>query len=130
MDKRDEEMIKETRLQLQKVSECLHMIDEYLHELLHKRAVADINEAMRTGNEIPEDELQDIVTRGYQTRDITTDPRYPYQNQRQPRRDGDSYGTVPAPSSEGTSAERKRAFELSEKAREARYRDDNSAGSV
>lgn len=90
----NKDIVEEVRRTLQQVQNMLEEINRYFDEL-RKRTDAEIVElARRTA------------------RDITDDPRHPYVAHRQPRRDGDSFGTVLPSSTEGgtdgTTAEGKR----------------------
>jgi hypothetical protein len=83
-----EGLIKEVRLQLQSIAELLHELDEYLRQFQIARQVMTA--------EAPHNPAAD-----YPVQTDTTDPRQPYLAGRQPRRDGDSYGTVVTPTTGG-----------------------------
>ena len=93
MDKEVDELREDIRRTLQAINDNLLELNDYLTRL-RRETVAEINEAMRTGNEVSDQELRATLFAEYPTLIETLDTRLPYQNQRQPRRDGDSYGSV------------------------------------
>ena len=93
-------MIKQCRLLVQELEEHIREIDEYLVRLMAEREncppASESEYVSRLENEV---RAQDLRPGGFEV--ITDDPRRPYQNQRQPRRDGDSYGSVLPPKDAG-----------------------------
>lgn len=109
--------IKDVRLVVQRLTETVNEIDEYLVRLHNELAWPEINESMRTKDEVTQEEInaamvsQQEVEHSVRLQDVTGDPRYPYLAGRQPRRDGDSYDTVPAPHKAGDPYGTKAALE-------------------
>jgi hypothetical protein len=83
----DTDPIKEVRLQIQAVMDMLNEIDAYLYQIISARELRD--DALGP-------EQSDIAARlNAATRPrVSSDSRQPYLAGRQPRRDGDSYGSV------------------------------------
>lgn len=96
------------RRTLQAINDNLLELNDYLARL-RAETVAEINAAMVVEDAIPQDVLDALMrarTPGTVVPLDTTDPRRPYQNQRQPRRNGDSFGSVlPTGGTYGTKTE-------------------------
>lgn len=96
----NKDIVEEVRKTLQQVHDTLEEINRYLGEL---RSDAEIVERLHVKDSAQYHEATTLET---------TDPRKPYLAGRQPRRDGDSFGTVLPSSTEGgtdgTTAEGKR----------------------
>ena len=88
MDKSDyDEIVGEVRLRVQALAELLNELDDYLAQLRRETVVQVEKLAGPAAAEI-------IMARTYESAADTTDPRRPYLAGRQPRRDGDTYGSV------------------------------------
>lgn len=88
-----EQLRDDIRRTLQSLHDNLLELDDYLTRL-RAQTLANVDAAIRQGI-VQADEL-------LQARDTTTDSRRPYLAGRQPRRDGNSFGTVLPASSGGT----------------------------
>lgn len=89
------ELIESARMSIQSLREILEDIDECLKRL-HENCIAQT--VVEAAGVTPSPPLMNMRT----LREVaTTDPRFPYLAGRQPRRDGDSYGTVPEPTDQG-----------------------------